>query len=127
MSEDVKKVSVSREFVKCYEYFNVCNVIPDMNLLEKRELYLLLTLCVDKHDDTNAIVLNNFSAFTNEIKEILSIQENEKSENEIILSLIKETGDESIEIDDIVCENKKMRDPFTKEEIRDIKIDLIKK
>jgi len=128
-SEKVKKVRVSKEFVKCYEYFNVCNVIENIKKLDKRELYLLLVLCVDKHDDSNQIVIDNFKEFKTEVTEILDLQESEKTDNPILEGLMKETGENTIEIDNIVCSKggESMREPFTVGEIRDIKIDdLIK-
>ena len=129
MSQESKakaKVEVSSEFIKCYEYFNVCDVSSNIKLLDRRELYLLLVLCVDKHDDANAIVINNFKEFRDEVSEILELQENENTDNQIILDLMKETGDNTIEIDDIVCfDGTVIREPFTVGVIRDIKIDGI--
>jgi hypothetical protein len=121
-----KKVQVSSEFIKCYEHFNVFDVISDIKKLDKRELYLLLMLCVDNHDDNNTIVLQNFSEFKEELNEILDLQENEETTNEFLLALTLETCDTAIDIENIVCvDGGNIKAPFTKDEIRDIKIDKI--
>ncbi len=126
MEKKNNKVQVSSEFVKCYEHFNVFDVISDMKLLDRRELYLLLMLCVDNHDDNNTIVLKNFSEFKEEITEILELQESEETTNEFLLSLTLETGDTAIDVANIVCvDGEAIKPPYTKEEIRDIKIDKI--
>ena len=126
MEKKNNKVQVSSEFVKCYEHFNVFDVISDMKLLDRRELYLLLMLCVDNHDDNNTIVLKNFSEFKEELNEILDLQENEETTNEFLLALTLETCDTAIDINNIVSvDGNKIKAPFTKEEIRDIKIDKI--
>ncbi len=120
------KVQVSSEFMKCYEYFNVFDVASEVKLLDRRELYLLLMLCVDNHDDNNSIVLQNYSDFKDELKEILELQENEETNNEYLLSLTLETCDTAIGIENIICvDGRTIKAPFTKDEIRDIKIDEI--
>jgi hypothetical protein len=97
-----------------------------MKLLDRRELYLLLMLCVDNHDDNNTIVLKNFSEFKEELNEILDLQENEETTNEFLLALTLETCDTAIDINNIVSvDGNKIKAPFTKEEIRDIKIGKI--
>jgi hypothetical protein len=44
-----KKIVVTDLFVEIYENFNVSSQIDKMMKLSDRELYLLLTLCLDKH------------------------------------------------------------------------------
>jgi hypothetical protein len=64
--------------------------------LSDRELYLLLTLCLDKHvqeDDYNSTVSNNLRC-ENEyyIKEIYHLQDDKLVNNGLLKKLIKETG-----------------------------------
>lgn len=77
MAKD-KKILVSNEFIEIYHNFNVCDQINKMKELSKRELYLLLTLCLDKHDDNNVIVKHNFVEFESEIMELFDIQDDKK-------------------------------------------------
>ena len=51
MSEETKQLKVSNEFVDIFKNFNVINKVEEIKALSKKELYLLLTLCLDKHDD----------------------------------------------------------------------------
>jgi Fe-S-cluster formation regulator IscX/YfhJ len=125
-SSDIKKVSVSDEFIDIYRHFNVSNQIDRMNKLSERELYLLLTFCLDKHDDENVTVKQNFIQFEKQIMEIFEIQDDKETTNQVILDLIKETGDNYIETENIVdILGNKTPDIFTLQEIRDIRIDLI--
>ena len=125
-SSDIKKVSVSNEFIDIYRHFNVSNQIDRMNKLSERELYLLLTFCLDKHDDENVTVKQNFIQFEKQIMEIFEIQDDKETTNQVILDLIKETGDSYIETENIVdILGNKTPDIFTVQEIRDIRIDLI--
>lgn len=142
--DEVKKLVVSDLFIEIYENFNVYNQINKMNLLSDRELYLLLTLCLDKHapdhpvDDISRIVQYNFGY--SEIKEdtsknVINIREkmdeiynlqDDIVTNPIIKKLIKESGYKYIETKNIYSlTGKKLREPFSRDEIRDIKIDLI--
>lgn len=128
MREELEKnIVVSDEFFEIYKNFNVTTQVEEMKALDKEELYLLLTLCLDKHD-TNALALSNFRAFADEIKEILDLQEDKEVTNQHLLDLAKRTGDSYIETDNIVnSKGEKMPEPYTLQEVRDIKIGLIEK
>ena len=127
MGEKTKKnVVVSELFMDIYKHFNVYSQIERMNELSDRELYLLLTLCLDKHDDENTVVKHNFITFEKKIMEIFDVQDDKEVTNEILLKLITETGDTYIETENIIDEDgNKFSDVYTKEEVRDIRIDLI--
>jgi hypothetical protein len=128
MRELEKNIVVSDQFFEIYKNFNVTTQVEEMMCLDKHELYLLLTLCLDKHDDNNVCVLNNFKAFKDEIKEILDLQEDKEVTNQYLLDLTKSTDDSYIETDNIVnSSGDKIPDPYTLQEVRDIKIDLIEK
>lgn len=129
MSEEKEKtIAVSDLFKEIYINFNVSSQIENMKRLEKRELYLLLTLALDKHSDEDPVVVNNFQPFKDEVMEIYDIQDDKQATNETLLALIEETGDKYIETDDLVdSEGNKMRTPYTLQEARQAKIDFIDK
>ncbi len=121
-----KKVVVSEDFVNIYKNFNVINQVENMKSLSDREIYLLLTVCLDKHDDELSIVKYNFQPFKNEVMEIFDIQDDKETTNQVLLKLIDETGSQYIETSDIVGpDDNKLPDPYTKEEVRDVKISII--
>ena len=122
----IKKVVVSDLFMDCYKHFNVYSQVERMNELSERELYLLLILCLDKHDDENTVVKHNFIPFEKQIMEIFDVQDDKEVTNQVLLDLVTETGDTYIETENIVDgSGNKVADVFTKEEVRDIRIDLI--
>jgi hypothetical protein len=122
----IKKVVVSDLFMDCYKHFNVYSQVERMNELSERELYLLLILCLDKHDDENTVVKHNFIPFEKQIMEIFDVQDDKEVTNQVLLELVKETGDTYIETENIVdVEGNKVSEVFTKDEVRDIRIDLI--
>ena len=118
-----KKIIVSNEFVDIFRNFNVVDKIEEMKLLSKRELYLLLTVCFDKHDEDQPTVIHNFLEFKDYIMEINDLFENNKTDNPILIEL-SEGG--YIETDNIVDEmGNDLPTPLTKEEIRDVRINII--
>lgn len=120
--EQDKKI-VSNEFVDIFRNFNVVDKIEEMKLLSKRELYLLLTVCFDKHDEDQPTVIHNFLEFKDYIIEINDLFENNKTDNPILIEL-SEGG--YIETDNIVDEmGNDLPTPLTKEEIRDVRINII--
>lgn len=125
MSEE-KQLKVSNEFFDIFKNFNVVNKVEEMKLLSKKELYLLLTVCLDKHDDEQPTVVYNFQPFREEVMELFEIQDDKETLNPILIQLIEESGDKYIETDNIVDElGNKLPDPLTKEEVRDAKINII--
>ena len=64
--------------------------------------------------------------FKEEFLKILDIQDDKEPEDQILIDLIRESGDKYIETDYIVDLNgNQIPDPLTKEEVRDAKIDII--
>lgn len=125
-TEKENKIAVSDLFKEIYLNFNVSRQIENMKSLDKRELYLLLTYALDKHSDEDPVVVNNFQPFKDEVMEIYDIQDDKETTSDILLALIEETGDKYIETDNIVdSEGEKLRNPYSKEEARDAKIDII--
>ena len=126
--ENKKQIAVSNLFKEIYINFNVCSQIENMKKLSKKELYLLLTHALDLHSKDDATVLKNFQHFKDEMMEIYDIQDDKETENTILLELIEETGFKYIDTDKIVdSEGQKLREPYTKQEARLAKINLIDK
>jgi hypothetical protein len=61
-----KNIHVSNEFVDIYTNFNVVTQVEKMKQLTKRELYLLLTVCLDKFSDEDPVVKHNLLPFKEE-------------------------------------------------------------
>jgi hypothetical protein len=126
MTNETKEIKVSNEFVDIFKYFNVINKVEEMKRLSKKELYLLLTLCLDKHDDEQPTVVYNFQPFREQVMEIFEVQDDKETFNPILQELIDESGDKYIETDGIVDEmGNKLPEPLTKQEVRDAKINII--
>lgn len=120
------KIVVSELFIDIYKNFNVVTQVDRMKQLSKKELYLLLTCCFDKHSDDDPVVKHNLLEFREEAMKIYAIQNDEETTDEVLLDLIKETGDKYIETDNIVdSKGNSLSEPLTKQEVRDAKIDII--
>lgn len=125
--EDNKpKVVVSDLFTDIYKNFNVVDQVDSMKKLSKKELYLLLTVCIDKHSDDDPVVIHNLLPFKEDAMKIYEVQNDEETTDEVLLQLIKETGDKYIETDNIVdIEGNLLPNPLNKQEVRDAKINII--
>jgi hypothetical protein len=117
-----KKIEVSELFLSIFKLFNVSDQRLYMKQLEKKELYLLLISVMDLHnEDDHPIVILNFSDFEFEINEILELHESEKTTNQYLLDLIKETGDSILEFLNYSLDLD-LPTPYTREEVRDLKL-----
>jgi hypothetical protein len=121
-----KNLIVSEQFVEIFKNFNVVTQVENMKQLSKRELYLLLTVCLDKFSDEDPVVNFNFQPFKEEVMAIFDIQDDKDATDTDLVSLIDESGDKYIETDYIITNNgDKLPEPLTKEEVRDAKINII--
>jgi len=126
--EEIKEseILVSDEFVEIFENLNVFDQYDNMMKLNKRDLYLLLTLSLDKYPFDDTISVYNFKKFEKEVMEIFDIFDDKETTNIDLIKLIEETGDKYIETDNIVDKNgNKMRDPLDKIEVRNKRIGKI--
>jgi hypothetical protein len=120
------KITVSDEFLSIYKNFNVFDQVHNMKKLSKLELYLIIILCLDKHDECD-IVINNIKSFLNESIIILDFLSGEPIEDPIINELIEITGSAYIDTDIIFDRlGNPIPEPYTKSEIRNAKIDCLK-
>lgn len=127
-TKDVKKIVVSELFIDIYKKFNVVTQVEEMKKLSRKELYLLLTVCLDKQSDEDPVVVHNFLPFKDECMKIFDIQDDKETDDPDLKLLIEETGDKYIETDNIVdSSGNSLSDPLTKEQVRDAKIDIINK
>ena len=118
-----KKIEVSDNFVEIYKNFNVSSQSDKMGNLSKKELYLLLILCVDKHSDEDPVCINNYKNYSKELTLISSLQDGEEVNDDIIKQLCDETDDKTINVDILVdSSGNKLPDPMKKNEVRDAKI-----
>lgn len=126
MSKEENKIKVSDDFVEIYKNFNVYDQVEKMKQLSKKELYLLLTICLDKHSDEDPVVKFNFLPFEKESRLVYDVQDDKEVGDKDLNELIKETSDKYIDTDVIVDSNgDKLPEPLTKVEVRDAKINII--
>lgn len=118
-------INVSELFFEIYKNFNVVSQVEKMRQLSKRELYLLLTVCLDKFSDEDPVVKFNLIPFRDEVMSIYDIQDEKDPTDEVLIKLIEETGDKYIETDNLVFLGEKLPEPLTKEQVRDEKINII--
>ena len=124
--QSTRNINVSKDFVDIYTNFNVITQVEKMKQLTKRELYLLLTVCLDKFSDEDPVVKYNLLPFKEEIMSIFDIQDDKDATDPILIDLITESGDKYIETDYIVYnDDQKLPDPLTKDQVRDAKINII--
>jgi hypothetical protein len=121
-----KSLIVSDKFVDIFRKFNVVTQVEEMNKLSKRELYLLLTVCLDKFSDEDPVVKHNLLPFKEQIMNIFDVQDDKEATDEVLIDLVTESGDKYIETDYIVDgEGEKLPEPLNKDEVRDAKINII--
>jgi hypothetical protein len=120
------KITVTDQFVSIYRKFNVVIQTSEMSKLSRFELYLLLTLAVDKFNEDDPVVWSNFSSFITELTEIFDVQDDKETIDTDLLELINRTGDKYIDTDIIVDkEGNKLPEPLQKDEVRELKINLL--
>lgn len=111
------KITVSELFLDIYRLFNVSDQRERIKQLTKKEIYFLLHCAMDNHNEDDIIVIVNFSDYEFEVNEILEFQETEKTTNQYLLDLVKETDDACISTSVI-----ELPTPYTREEVRDLKL-----
>jgi len=122
---DEKKLQVSDLFVEIYTNLNVCSQLENMEKLSKKELYLLLIIALDKHNDEDPVVLHNLLPWKDTALQIFELQDDKETDILELKELVEETGDKYIDVTVLVDVNgNTLRDPLTKEEVRDAKINI---
>ena len=124
-AETPKTLEVSDSFYDIYTNFNVSSQIDKMKFLSRKELYLLIVLCFDRHDHKDSVVRHNLSQFKDELREIFDIQDGKATFNEDIIALQKETEDDEIATILLTKDGEYLPQPKEKNEVRDIKLDVL--
>ena len=120
-----KTLQVSDLFVEIYTNLNVCSQLENMKKLSKKELYLLLILALDKHNDEDPVVLHNLLPWKDTALEIFNLQDDKETDIIELKELVEETGDKYIDVTILVdSKGNKLKEPLSKEEVRDAKINI---
>ena len=83
----------------------------------------MLLLCVEKHSDEDPVCINNYKNYPTELQELMSLQDGQDVNNDIIIQLSEETNDKTINTDILVdSKGNKLPEPMKKNEVRDAKI-----
>lgn len=117
-------ITISEKFLEIYRNFNVSDQRDNMTKLSKEELYLLLDTCIDLHDEDDTTVFLNFSPYSVELKEILSIQSGDDVDNQVLKNLQEKT-DLRLSSTRVLENGDKLPNPYTREEVRDLKLNKI--
>lgn len=132
MERGFNEIFVSSLFIEIFKNFNVSEQKDKMKELDVDELYYLLICCFDKHDPDDVIVMQNYSFFEDEIDDIYQyhkyskITSKEECKNMYIfdrlseLTNLSEYNDYSIDKIKTTCVT--LPEPYTKEEVRNIKL-----
>ena len=130
MSEEKVKYEVSDKFANIHRLFNVFDQIEEMNKLSEEELYLLLTYCVDTHDENNETVCRNLEPFIPILDKIETLQDDLDDEEKklnidpILITLGEKTGNKYIDTDIIVDKNgNELPDVLSFDEVRELRIE----
>ena len=120
-----KTLKVSDLFVEIYTNLNVWSQLENMKNLSKKELYLLLILALDKHSEDDPVVLHNLFPWKDTALEIFNIQDDKETDIIELIELVEETGDIYIDVTILVdSKGNKLKEPLSKEEVRDAKINI---
>ena len=123
--EPNKIVKVSKEFLDIYTNFNVVSQVEGMKKLSRKELYLLLAVCLDKYPDEDPVCAYNIRAFKEECMELFYLDEN-PTNNPDLIELQQETGDNLIETDNIYSvDGNKLPKILSKIKVREKKLQAI--
>jgi len=109
-------MKISKEIINIFKNFNYCDQLDEISKLSRKDLYLLLICCSDLHDSDDDVVKENFSPFASELKDILNYQINDESDVNEINELEKEFGKW------IPTNELGLPTPYTRDEIREIKL-----
>ena len=120
---------VSDRLVSIYRNFNVTDQFNEIKKLTKRELFLLVLLCLNNHVELDPVVVNNFMPLRKEALSIYGLLNDEDVKDEDLKALVKEIGDTYLNVSEVLVDgnNEELPRVYTKVEVRDIKITLINK
>jgi hypothetical protein len=111
-----KKIQVSELFLDIYKYFNVNSQIDKMQMLTRKELFLLLILAIDNYSEDSTIVVNNLMNFRDELENLYKLQNDEVVNDIDLIELSKLTSEKYIDTNSIITMSGESLPPPTTEE-----------
>ena len=119
------KLPVSKEFIECYQMFNVIKQVDKIKSLSRKERILLLTLAVDTFTEENMVVIENIRDFKEELELVYDLQQDKDCTDPDLLELGKETNEKYIDTDILVdMDGGKLPKSYTEEEALRMRRDI---
>ena len=119
------KLPVSKEFIECYQMFNVIKQVDKIKSLSRKERILLLTLAVDTFTEENMVVIENIRDFKEELELVYDLQQDKDCTDPDLLELGKETNEKYIDTDILVdMDGGKLPNSYTEEEALRMRRDI---
>jgi hypothetical protein len=112
-------------FIEIYRNFNVSNQIDKVKTLTRKQQYILLNLCIEKHNEDDLQVIENLSSFVEEVKSLQHLFKNYgEPEDPFLNELSMKYGKYlNISIEDI--HGNELPEPYSREEVRELKLNNI--
>jgi len=118
-------LTVSKEFIECFQMFNVIKQVDKIKSLSRKERILLLTLAVDTFSEENVVVIENIRDFKEELELVYDLQQDKDCSDTDLLELGKETNEKYIDTDILVdMSGGKLPKAYTEEEALRMRRDI---
>lgn len=122
------EVSVSENFMYIYENLNCFSLLDKINELSEMEKIILILAAIDNHDIDDDVVFENLEKNKPLLTEITNFLEDKDCSNNELKLLSeddKSLNNLTIEFKGLKWKISSMPKPYTKEEVRDIRINKI--
>ena len=124
-TNNTEKIKVSTEFIEAYQLFNVNSQVDKIDQLSRRERLLLFTLAIDSYSEDNAVAIENFRPYKEDLDLIYALQNDDTVTDADLLYLSDATGEKYIDTSNIIDQDgNKLPSPTTEEEARIKRRDL---
>ena len=124
-TNNTEKIKVSTEFIEAYQLFNVNSQVDKIDQLSRRERLLLFTLAIDSYSEDNAVAIENFRPYKEDLDLIYALQNDDTVTDADLLYLSDATGEKYIDTSNIIDQDgNKLPPPTTEEEARIKRRDL---
>lgn len=125
MEAEKNIIRVSDEFISIYSKFNVISQINEIKKLSRKERLLLMALSVDSFSEDNAIAIENYREFKEDLKLIFELQNDKKVEDKDLKDLSEMTGDKYIDTSKIRnSKNESLPDPLSDDEATNLRREI---
>ena len=117
--------TANETFIEIYRNFNVCNQIDKVKTMDRKEKYILLNLCIEKHNEDDLQVIENLSSFVEEVTSLQNLFKNDSNQEDPLLNELSMKYGRylNIPIEDI--HGNELPDPYSREEVRELKLNNI--